>query len=230
MLSTLSTVVTQAHLKSIHFVSIIHCRSTLLVCGRQPWLARRSNSSLFPPFFCKWSIWKRRRRKKSWCERSRVKEWRAPLLGQFPGAETGYDTLNLTVECMTMAVCACMSLCVSCMFFSTNVFFFHTNGGEQEAPKSAPALSISAGNLCLRLTPHLLPLFCFCPTYSTQPLTLVWTHTQTISQSEPLFVFDGDSQWVSGLVEVENDFKPSFDEMSPGVIQDFLTGVCAEAA
>lgn len=124
MHSTLSTVVTQAHLKSIHFVSIIHCRSTLLVCGRQPWLARRSNSSLFPPFFCKWSIWKRRRRKKSWCERSRVNEWRAPLLGQFPGAETGYDTLNLTVECMTMAVCACMSLCVSCMFFSTNVFFF----------------------------------------------------------------------------------------------------------
>ena len=38
-------------------------------------------------------------------ERSAMKDWRAPLLGQLPRAETGYDTLNLTVECMTMAVC-----------------------------------------------------------------------------------------------------------------------------
>lgn len=50
-----------------------------------------------------------------------MKEWRAPLLGQLPPAETGYDMLSLTVECMTMVVrvCFCVSLhkCMLLFFF-----------------------------------------------------------------------------------------------------------------
>lgn len=126
-------------------------------------------------------------------------------------------------------VCVHVFVCLVHVFLDKCVFFFTQMEGNKRHP-NLPQRWVFLRVIFASVSPHLLPLFCFCPTYSTQPLTLVWTHTQTISQSEPLFVFDGDSQWVSGLVEVENDFKPSFDEMSPGVIQDFLTGVCAEAA
>lgn len=37
---------------------------------------------------------------------------RDDTLGQIPTTETGYDMLNLTVECMTMGcVCACVCMC-----------------------------------------------------------------------------------------------------------------------
>lgn len=57
--------------------------------------------------------------RKSLCEWDKWEEWRAPLLGHFPTAETGYDTLNLTLECYNngrVFVCLRPPMCV---LFST---------------------------------------------------------------------------------------------------------------
>lgn len=73
--------------------------------------------------FQDWSVWLGKKKMFLWesDESSTMKKWRAPLLGQLPTAETGYDTLNLTVECMTMVVR--VFLCSLCVFLSKDTFF-----------------------------------------------------------------------------------------------------------
>lgn len=135
MLSTLSTVVTQAHLKSIHFVSIIHCRSTLLVCGRQPWLARRSNSSLFPPFFCKWSIWKRRRRKKKLVWEKQSERMKGSLIRT---VSRSWDRIwHAKSHCGMYdngCVCVHVFVCLVHVFLDKCVFFFTQMEGNKRHP------------------------------------------------------------------------------------------------
>lgn len=140
-------------------------------------------------------------------ESSTMKEWRAPLLGQLPTAETGYDTLNLTVECMTMAsacVCVCF-LCGSCV-----VLF--TNGKKQGSSIHFTKTVFELSRIKPTSAIHLPPLFSLCPTYTiTRPHTDVCTYASksVCTLNTGLFVHsaspvcaDGEQIWSTWVSEL----------------------------
>lgn len=102
-------------------------------------------------------------------ESSTMKEWRAPLLGQLPTAETGYDTLNLTVECMTMAA-------VSVRFSPQMYVSFppHINGKKWGCFNfTKPAITVWVFKDIANFShTHLPPLFRLWPTY-----IITWAHS-----------------------------------------------------
>lgn len=174
-------------------------------------------------------------------ESSTMKEWRAPLLGQFPTAETGYDTLNLAVECITMAVRVC--LCGSCMFLSTNVCSPPTKMERNEVALPSPKLATVLFEYS-RIQPTSVTNTCHLYLVSdphTQSLTLtqvcaqthfgVCAHSGSIQESlftQPVLCEETESRFElheSVDFEVENGFCPAL-EMSHAHVIHLLDGHC----
>lgn len=156
-------------------------------------------------------------------ESSTMKEWRAALLGQLPTAETGHDKLNLTVECMTMAVhvsvcvgfflqfvcfCSQMGVCVCvCVFL---LYKWKKQGSNnQYLHQNLPQLCLSIQEYPMSAT-HT----CLWPTYTiTRPHTDVYTHSCwhlcTLKLNTGLFVHsaslvctDGEQIWSTWVSEL----------------------------